>query len=262
MAIEYKTKTDALAVTPENVKDVIASLKNQISNTERSKGNLMVAGAYATHAVCRVRGEAFKVAKYADEVGIDRTSVYGWMRLGVCAVDLDFEPNTDDWTRLAGRNGAISFPLAGILDGKGRDNKSDKGTHKPTRDDVEWALAIMFEPVTDADGEVVKDENGNPVLSTDKKKAAEIKAAHAAALGLTPVVDEEDAQKGLDKRADDAVTWLKGNLHKVSDPASVIDALMEVVKSQAVREALQAKRDADKSDDEKADEAAKAADAA
>lgn len=242
MAIEYKTLDSAKAITAEQLPEVIASLKNQISNTERSKGNLMVAGAYATVAVQRVRGDEFKAAKYATEVGIDRTSVYSWMRLAVC-LDLGFVDGTDYWTMLAGRSGAISFPLAGILDGKGRDNMSDKGTHKPTREDVLWALALMFEPVLDADGNPRVDENGEPVLSTTKHKAAEIKAAHAKALGLVPDTSEEDAQAGLDKRADESVKWLKDNLHKVSDPAATIDAIMEVLKSQVVRQALQTAKD-------------------
>lgn len=211
--------TAALAVTEADLPGIIAGMKGKVSAAKKAGGSLMVAGAYATHTVYRLRGDEWNATKYAAELGTDettkenlvhRSTVGLWKGLGVALVDLGVEPDSADWTRLAGKAGANSKPIAGILAGNGRDGKG-KGKVLPTKEDLAWGLDVAF----------LKDEEGN--LTMNKRPTKEIAALLETELGeavaLTPAQVEEARVKDVNKRVKDSVEYAAKNLQDLTPEA-------------------------------------------
>lgn len=187
--VNYFTREGAAAITAENLPAVRKALRAKTSAAQKAGENLVEAAAYATYGAKQVDPD-WTVAKWADAVnGGRRSAVYIWDRMSTCLMDLGIEPKTPQWTCLVGKSAATNAPVTYVLDGKGRDGKSDKGTVTPTREDLDWALGVLY----------LMDSDGNPIPE-QKQKQADIKAAIAKERGET-VADETgdaDAEGGTD----------------------------------------------------------------
>lgn len=233
--VNYFTREGATRITAENLAEVRRQLRTKTTAAARSQENLVEAAAYATYGAKQVDAE-WTVAKWADAVNSGkRTAVYIWERMALCLMELGIEAKTPQWTALVGKSAATNAPVTYVLDGKGRDGKGKKGEFTPTREDLDWALGVLY----------LMDDNGNPIPE-QKRKAAEIRKSIAESRGET-VADEtgdgaDDANGGGDEtnprsigaRCKASAEYLAGFMSELTDEQfAEIDTVLVAVFKQA-----------------------------
>jgi len=145
MAAKYENYTveDARTESVEDALDMFKVLKSAFT-VERKKGEkLMIAAAYATHAVLHVKAKTRK--DLIDDWGKSGTLITLYGRLGKVAADLNWVPGTDEWEMLANQNGALVGQIGRLID-----NKQEVA-------DDEGKMRKVNLPLTEKEGQAIKD---------------------------------------------------------------------------------------------------------
>ena len=231
-AVDVFTPDFAKAAVSDEVarETMLDTFARKVATKRKGDESFALAAAYTTYAAFEA-DPTMTPTKFAKRTGADRASVYGYRRRGVLLVALGYDAKGPEYAALnVAGNPVNRAPLAGVLDGLGRDGMGtgpvvdEKGKTVPgdrvpvTAEDIAWAESLLFtEP----------DEKGaRKVRSKD-----EVDVAVRESLGLpAPDVDPAEIAAQVARNVKQSAGLLARNLADATPEtrAAIADDLAKI----------------------------------